>query len=374
MSMPFVDLKAQYIRLKQDIDRRVLAVMDHGRFIMGPEVEELEDALCAYVGCKHAITTSSGTDALLATLMAWKIGSGDVVFLPAFTFPASAEVVALNGATPVFVDVDINTCNMAPNALDQAINLVKTTTDYRPAAIIAVDLYGMPANYPALRKIANKEGLYLLADAAQSVGGKQNSQNVGVLADATATSFFPAKPLGCYGDGGAVFTDDDELATLLRSLRAHGRGDDKYDIKHIGLNARLDTIQAAVLLSKLTIFDSEIENREAVSQIYDDCLGSVVTTPGRQSGSDSAWAQYTIQIDDRDGLATALKKLGVPTAVYYPRAMHHQPAYGSFGRVGQSLAVSEKLANTVLSIPIHPYLGDDGAMHIADSIRSVLSV
>ncbi len=373
MSIPFVDLAAQHARLKDDINSRIQRVMSHGQFIMGPEVAELEDALCSFAGCKHAITTSSGTDALLAILMAQGIEPGDAVFLPAFTFPASAEVIVLIGAIPVFVDVQAGTCNMDPASLEDKIAQVKAASQNRPKAIIAVDLYGLPADYPAIDEIARRENLTLIADAAQSFGGTLNNRKVGALADATAISFFPAKPLGCYGDGGAVLTDDEELAHALRSIRAHGKGESKYDIDRIGLNARLDTIQAAVLLSKLTIFEEEIERRELLSRVYDLHLGENVHLPGRQTGSISAWAQYTIQHGGRDALAAALKDKGIPTAIYYPRPMHMQTAYKEFGAGEGSLPVAEKLSREVLSLPMHPYLSDEEAERICSAINSILS-
>ena len=373
MPIPFIDLAAQNARLKDDINHRIQSVIGHGQFIMGPEVVELEDVLCAYTGSKHTITMSSGTDALLAILMAHSIGPGDAVFLPAFTFPATAEVIILIGARPVFVDVHADTCNMDTTSLNDAITRVKTSGRYRPKAVFAVDLYGLPADYSAIGVIAQRENMILIADAAQSIGGSWNDKKVGTLAHATATSFFPAKPLGCYGDGGAVFTDDDDLAQALRSIRAHGKGDSKYDIDRIGLNARMDTIQAAVLLSKLTIFDDEIERRESISRVYDACLGNRVQLPGRQSGSRSAWAQYTIQVDDRDALAAALKGNGIPTAVYYPRPLHMQTAYNKFAPRNRSLQISEELSRSVLSLPMHPYLGHEEAQRIGDTIRSILS-
>ncbi|NQV72439.1 DegT/DnrJ/EryC1/StrS family aminotransferase [bacterium] len=373
MSIPFIDLNAQRAQLKDDINHRIQVVMDHSQFIMGPEVSQLEEALCAYVGCEHTITTSSGTDALLAVLMAWNVGRGDAVFLPSFTFPATAEAVALIGATPVFVDVEGDTCAMKPSSLVTQIAKVKASTSFQPCVIIAVDLYGLPADYAAIRQISQREGLLLVADAAQSIGGTQNGRMVGTLADATIGSFFPAKPLGCYGDGGAIFTNDYKLAETLKSIRAHGKGDSKYDIVRIGLNARLDTIQAAVLLSKLMIFEEEIDSRERLACAYDSCLGNIVRLPGRRAGSTSAWAQYTIQFERRDALASALKEDGIPTAVYYPRPMHMQPAYKDFGEGKGSLPTAEQLSCDVLSLPMHPYLADDEVERICNSIRSYLS-
>lgn len=372
MSIQFIDLNTQRARLKEDMDRRIQAVMEHGQFIMGPEIEQLEEALGTFAGCKHVITVSSGTDALLAILMAQGIGPGDAVFLPALTFPATTEVVVLLGATAVFVDVQAETCNIDPASLEAKIEQIKEAADTRPKAIIAVDLYGLPADYPAIEEIARREDLFLIADAAQSFGGALNNRRVGTLAHTTAASFFPAKPLGCYGDGGAILTDDDELAIVLRSIRAHGKGRSKYEIERVGLNARLDTLQAAVLLSKLTIFMSEIEMRETVAQVYDSHLGGAVVLPGRSKNATSAWAQYTIQTADRDTLADALRKEGIPTAIYYPCPMHLQPAYRDHAAHEEALPVAEQLSNSVISLPMHPYLSDSTIEKICATIRSSL--
>ncbi len=372
MNIPFVDLKAQYECLKGDIDSRIQAVLEHGKFIMGPEVAELEEALAAFAGCKHAVAVSSGTDAMLIALMAEGIGPGDAVFLPAFTFTATAEVVAAVGATPVFVDVHKNTCNIAGNDLAEHVQEVAESGRLRPRAVIAVDLFGLPTNYESLEEIVEQHGLFVLADAAQSFGASVDGRRVGTLAPVTATSFFPAKPLGCYGDGGAILTDDDGRAGIARSIRLHGKGTAKYDIARIGMNGRLDTIQAAVLLAKLSVFADELAARERLAKLYDACLRGVVTIPHRVEGVTSAWAQYTIQLDERDRVAATLKEQGIPTAVYYPRPMHLQPAYEKFGAGPGSLPISEKLCERVLSLPMHPYMDEATADKVCDALTAAV--
>jgi dTDP-4-amino-4,6-dideoxygalactose transaminase len=352
-----VDLKAQYARLKAPIDARIARVLDHGQFILGPEVTELEDALASRAGVRHCVTVSSGTDALLAALMAEGVGAGDAVFVPAFTFPATAEVVCLLGASPVFVDVDPRSFNIDPDDLDRRIAETAKNGDLRARAVIVVDLYGLPADYARLREICTSYDLFLLADAAQSFGAELDGRPVGSLAPATAVSFFPAKPLGGYGDGGAILTDDDERAALFRSIRGHGKGTTKYEIERVGLNARLDTIQAAILLAKLEAFDSELANREQAAEAYDAHLtGTAAVLPARRAGARSAWAQYTIQVEKRDALADALKVEGIPSAVYYPKPLHRQTAYRQFGPQAGGLPVSEQLCARVLSLPMHPDL------------------
>ena len=290
--VPFVDLAAQYQRLKSQIDARIQVVLDHGRYIMGPEVAELEAALCEFAGCKHAIAVSSGTDALVMALMAEGIGPGHAVFLPAFTFTASAEVILLVGAQPVFVDVDAKTFNLDVEHLRSMIKKVEHDGDLEAKAIVPVDLFGLPADYTAIHKVAGEHDLFVIDDAAQSFGARIGEARIGTLAPVTTTSFFPAKPLGCYGDGGAIFTDDSERAELLRSIRAHGKGLGKYDIVRVGMNGRLDTLQAAILLPKLAVLDDELEVRERLADRYDAQLPEAVTTPARQAGKTSAWAQY----------------------------------------------------------------------------------
>ena len=351
----FIDLQAQRARLGDAVDRAIAKVLDHGRFIMGPEVAELEKRLADMGGAAHCVSCSSGTDSLLLVLMAWGIGPGDAVIVPAMTFASTAEVVALAGATPVFCDVLPDTFNMDPASVESAVATAKDA-GLNLKAIIPVDLFGQPADYPAIQKIADAHGLKVMADSAQSYGGALNGKAVGSWGDATSVSFFPAKPLGCYGDGGAVLTDNADLAARMRSLRVHGQGTNKYDNVAVGLNARLDTIQAAVLLAKLDIFADEIEKRQAVAARYAEGLAGIATPPAVIDGAVSAWAQYTIRIADRDAVASALKEKGVPTAVYYPVALSDQPAYAHYPRAGNGTPVSQALAHDVLSLPMHPYL------------------
>ena len=351
----FIDLQAQRARLGDAVDRAIAKVLDHGRFIMGPEVAELETRLAEMGGAKHCVSCSSGTDSLLLVLMAWGIGPGDAVIVPAMTFASTAEVVALTGATPVFCDVLGDTFNMDTASLEGAITVAKDA-GLNLKAVIPVDLFGQPADYPAIQKIADAHGLKVMADSAQSYGGALGGKPVGSWGDATSVSFFPAKPLGCYGDGGAVLTDDADLAARMRSLRVHGQGTNKYDNVAIGLNARLDTLQAAILLAKLDIFEDEIEKRQAVAARYAEGLAGIATPPAVIDGAVSAWAQYTIRVKDRDAVASALKEKGVPTAVYYPVALSDQPAYAHYPRAGNGTPVSQALAHDVLSLPMHPYL------------------
>jgi|SaaInlStandDraft_7_1057024.scaffolds.fasta_scaffold55674_2 UDP-2-acetamido-2-deoxy-ribo-hexuluronate aminotransferase len=372
MSISFVDLNSQYERLRTTVHARIDTVLQHGKYILGPEVGELEQYLAEYCGAKHVVGVSSGSDALLMALMAHGIGPGDAVLLPAFTFTATAEVVLLVGARPVFVDVDADTFNVSPESLNAAIDALLQEGRYIPRAIIAVDLYGLPAPYAALAEIAERHDMLLVADAAQSFGAEQGEQRVGSLAPVSATSFFPAKPLGGYGDGGALFTDDEELADRFRSIRAHGKGGEKYDIIRVGLNARLDTLQAAILLAKLEVFDEELAARRKLADAYDNRLGNVVNTPSRVEGSKSAWAQYTIQVENRDEVAAALKSKGVPTAVYYPLPMHKQTAYAEFAEGAGDLSVSEGLSKTVLSLPMQPYLSDQEVETICDAVQEVV--
>jgi len=374
-AIPFVDLKAQYALLKSEIDARIHAVLEHGQYIQGPEIAELEAALNAFCGARHAISCSSGTDALLMPLMASGIGANDAVFMPAFTFTATAEVALLLGAEPVFTDVRPGDFNIDPQSLRAAISEVKRAGRLKPRAIIAVDLYGLPADYAALNAIAAEEGLLLIADAAQSFGGALGNRRVGTLAPCTATSFFPAKPLGCYGDGGAIFTDDPEMAEVLRSIRLHGKGGDKYDIVRTGINGRLDTMQAAILLAKLPSFAAELAARDALAQRYNALLAdSGAILPLLPPEAKSAWAQYTLRLPAgrRDAIAARLKAEGIPTAIYYPRPMHLQPAYRRFGRGEGSLAQSEQLAAEVLSLPMHPFMAPETTEHIAEGLRRAL--
>lgn len=358
VGIQFIDLQAQKQRMGAALDKAVLDAVHAGQWIMGPQVKELEAKLAAFAGVKHAIACANGTDALMIVLRAWNIGPGDAVFVPTFTFAASAEVVALVGASPVFVDVLEDTYNMDPASLEAAIALVKKDGKLTPRIVMPVDLFGQPADYDKIEVIAKREGLKILCDSAQGFGGRLDGRVAGGIGDAASTSFFPAKPLGCYGDGGASFTNDDELATLLRSIRVHGQGSDKYENVRVGVNSRLDTIQAAILLEKLKLFPEEIELREKVAQRYSKALGvsNKIRVPHVIDGAQSTWAQYTLQVPDRDALATALKARGVPTAIYYPIPLSAQKGYKHFPSA--PIPVSEKLSKSVISLPMHPYLDE----------------
>ncbi len=369
----FIDLKAQYTRLKRQIDARIGVVLEHGRFIDGPEVAEFEAALAAACGARHCVAVSSGTDALLAALMAEGIGPGSGVVVPAFTFPATAGIILLLGAVPIFVDVDEHSFNLDASDAARRIEATKDLGRITPKALIAVDLFGMPANYPQLAELCREHDLFCLADAAQSFGASLGERKVGTLAPVTATSFYPAKPLGCYGDGGALLTDDDGRAARYRSIRAHGKGAEKFEIVRVGLNARLDTLQAAILLAKLEVFDEEISARTRVADSYDAALSrSGVELPRRIDGARSTWAQYTIQTRSRNELAAALKEDGIPTAVYYPAPLHLQPAYRKHGAGPGSLPISEALSERVLSLPMHPYMSESLVANIGSRLESAL--
>jgi dTDP-4-amino-4,6-dideoxygalactose transaminase len=372
--IPFIDVAAQRNRLGALIDEAIARVTTHCQFILGPEVRMLETALAQFCGARHAVTCASGTDALVLVLMAKGIGPGDAVFCPAFTFCATAEVAALLGATPVFADVDEATFNIDPASLERAIATAKRL-GLKPKAVIPVDLFGLPADHDALAAIAAAEGLFILDDAAQSFGADYKGRPLGTLGDATATSFFPAKPLGCYGDGGAVFTDDDELAALLKSLRVHGHNADKYDNVRIGMTGRLDTIQAAVLIEKLKIFRDEIAARNKAAERYNNALGNVASVPRIPDGYTSVWAQYTIRLEPgrRDGLASALKHEGIPTAIYYTKPLHRQEAYARFPSADGGLPVSERLAHEVISLPMHAYLDEPTQDRIIDAVHRALT-
>lgn len=366
--IPFIDLAAQQERIRPQIEAAIAKVLAHGRYILGPEVGELEEALADYCGAQHCITTSSGTDALLMPLMAWGVGPGDAVFVPTFTFVATAEVVALTGATPVLVDVEEDSFNMDPASLEAAIEAISVGS-LVPRAVIPVDLFGQPADYEPIAAVAQTHNLQVLADAAQSFGGQYRGRPVGSLGDATATSFFPAKPLGCYGDGGAIFTDDGELAEVLRSLRGHGGGRDKYDNVRVGINGRLDTIQAAILLEKLKIFPGELERRQAVVDVYAAGLPQTIAKPNLRSDVISAWAQYTIRSGERDALLAKCRSAGLPTAIYYPSPLHQQTAYRQYPVVDGGAPVAERHAETVLSLPMHPYLEPEVQAWIISVVR-----
>ncbi len=371
--LPFIDLKAQYARLKPSIDVRLRRVLEHGQYVLGPEVAELETALAGFCGARHCVTVASGTEALRLPLMADGVGPGDAVFLPAFTFPATAEVVVSLGASPVFVDVDEATFNLDTESLAKAIRETRRAGTLRPRAIMPVDLFGLPADYPAIDTLARQEGLVVLADAAQSFGARLGNRAVGTLAAATATSFFPAKPLGAYGEGGAIFVDDDERAKVLKSIRAHGAGDDRYEIVRLGTNARLDTLQAAVLLAKLEVFAEELTARERWAKAFDARLSGKVKVPPRRSDASSAWAQYCVRVPGRDRVRESLTGQGIPTAIYYPKPLHFQPAFERFGSGPGSLPVSERLCEEVLALPMHPYLDEATVARITTALLAAVA-
>ncbi len=354
----FIDLQAQRQRLGEPLNRAIQAAVEGGQWILGPQVTQFESEIAAWAGVKHAIACANGTDALLLVLKAWGVGPGDAVFVPAFTFAATGEVVALAGASPVFVDVLPDTFNMDPASLEAAIALVKREGKLTAKVVMPVDLFGQPADYRALEPVARREGLKLFCDTAQGFGGLLDGKRAGAIGDAAATSFFPAKPLGCYGDGGAIFTNDDELKTLLLSLRMHGQGADRYEHIHVGYNSRLDTIQAAILIEKLKIFPDEIGKRNAVAKRYDDAFAASkrITAPRVIDGATSTWAQYTLQVEDRAKFQADLKAAGVPTAVYYPIPLSKQKAYAHYPSV--PTPVSEALSARVVSLPMHPYLDE----------------
>lgn len=354
--MHFIDLSAQYEHLKERINERIQTVLNHGHYIMGPEVDQLEQELANYVGVKHAITCANGTDALTLVMMALGIKDGDAVFCPTFTFFATAEVVAYEGATPVFVDSDARTFNICPIDLEKRIQAVIAEGKLTPKAIIAVDLFGLPANYPEIQRIADKYGLKLVEDAAQGFGGEINGKRAGSFGDIATTSFFPAKPLGCYGDGGAIFTNNDEYATLIKSLRVHGKGKDKYDNIRVGMNSRLDTIQAAILLEKLAEFPIELIARNKNAEKYNLALSGQFSTPYVPNGYLSSWAQYTIISENRDLHMANYSAQGIPTMIYYGTCLHQQTAFKQLGYTDQDFPIATVLAKQVFSLPMHPYL------------------
>jgi len=373
--IPFLDLKAQQARIAVDLRRRLDAVLAHCQFVLGPEVAELEGELARFCGARHCVSVSSGTDALQIALMAEGIGRGDAVFLPAFTYTATAEVPLVLGATPVFVDVDPHTFQIDPGHLTQRIAEIRAAGVLRPRAIIGVDLFGQPADWPSISAIAAREELFTIDDLAQSFGGTLHGAPLGTQADATATSFFPSKPLGAYGDGGALFTESEDRASLYRSLRTHGEGPTRYEVLRTGMNGRLDSIQAAVLLAKLAVFPEELAARERIARFYDANLGNAVVTPARVPDSTSAWAIYAILTPDaaaRDRLQAALRGDGIPTAIYYPRPLHLQPAYRDH-HDGTPLVVSEDLAQRILALPIHPDLNETDLVRITAAVRAAMA-
>ncbi len=370
MNIPFLDLKAQQARIAPALRKRVDAVLAHCQFILGPEVGELEQRLADFCGAKHCVGISSGTDAIQVALMAENIGPGDAVFLPAFTYTATAEVPLVLGATPVFVDVDPRTFQIDPASLKERIDTVRREGRLHPRVLIGVDLFGQPADWPNLRHIAAREGLFTIDDLAQSFGCSLNGQHLGHSADVTVTSFFPSKPLGAYGDGGAIFTEDADKAALYRSLRTHGEGQTRYEVLRTGMNGRLDSMQAAILLAKLDVFEDELEQREAVARAYDRHLGNAVTIPARVPDSTSAWAIYSILLRDdvdRASVQARLREKGVPTAVYYPKPLHRQPAYAAV-HCDAALPVSEDLAKRIMALPIHADLSEVATTYICEQV------
>jgi dTDP-4-amino-4,6-dideoxygalactose transaminase len=369
----FIDLAAQQKLIRPQLDLAISRVLDHGQYIMGPEVKEFEGQLREFTGAKHALTCANGTDALTLVLMAWGIGQGDAVFVPSFTYVATAEAPAQLGATPFFVDVCENTFNIDPQSFKQAI-IDSRALGLNPAAVIAVDLFGQPADIDAITEIAHAESIKVLVDGAQSFGATSKGRRVGSMGDATTTSFFPAKPLGCYGDGGAVFTNSDEDKETLNSIRLHGKGVQKYDNIRIGLNSRLDTIQAAILIEKLKLFPEELRLRSEVAKIYSDQLSEVCTVPRLMPKNSSSWAQYTLKLKNRDSLQSKLKEVGIPSVVYYPIALSQQIGYRHYPAVSKGVETSEALAKQVLSLPMHPYLAPDSQHNIATMIKACLSL
>lgn len=369
-SIQFIDLKAQQARIREQIETRLRKVLDHGQYIMGPEVRELEAKLGEYAGVKHCITCASGTDALLMPLVAWGIGPGDAVITTPFTFISTAEVVALLGATPLFVDIDPLTYNLDPAQLEKVLHSERVKKNgLKVKGIIPVDLFGQPADYDEIEQFARQHGLWVLEDAAQAFGAEYNGRKTCSFGDVAATSFFPAKPFGCYGDGGAIFTNDDALAEKLRSIRVHGQGSDKYDNVRIGINGRFDTLQAAVLLAKLELFDEEIALRNAVAARYSKALNGKFVAPAVKKDRSSVWAQYSILSEDRAGELARLKDLGIPTAIYYPKPLHLQDAFRYLGYSAGDFPATEHCAARIFSIPMHPYLEEAEQAYI---IRGLL--
>ncbi len=372
--MQFIDLQAQRARIKEPINTAIQTVLEHGRFVMGPEVGELEGKLAAFGQAKHALGCANGTDALILPLMAWGIGPGDAVFCPSFSYCATAEVVPLLGATPVFVDIDRDTYNMDAASLRAAIEGIIAQGDLKPRAIISVDLFGQSADYEAIAPIAREFGLKLIADSAQGFGSTLRGKHPLSWCDVATTSFFPAKPLGCYGDGGAVLTDDDELAEIMDSVRIHGKGTDKYDNVRVGLNSRLDTLQAAILLPKLTIFSDEIKARNIIAKRYCDGLAPhVLRVPSVLDGVISTWAQFTIEVSDPDALSASLRKTGIPSARYYPVPIHKQTAYSIFPCGAGGMKNTEDCMTKVISLPMHPYLDENTQDKIINAAINGLS-
>jgi dTDP-4-amino-4,6-dideoxygalactose transaminase len=371
--IPFIDLATQQARIRDRVEAAMGRVLDHGKYIMGPEIAELETGLAEFCGARHAIGCSNGTDALALCLMAKGVRPGDAIFCPSFTFAATGEVVAWLGATPYFVDIDEHTFNMDVESLKRAIGDAKAA-GHRPVGVMPVDLFGLPADYDAIEPVAAQESLWLLCDTAQGFGGDYKGRIAGSIGEMAATSFFPAKPLGCYGDGGAIFVADDETAAVIRSLINHGYGSERYDNVRIGMNGRLDSLQAAILIEKLAIFADELDARDRIAKRYNELLGDVVIVPQTPEGLRSTWAQYTVRApgQDRAAILSGLQELGIPTAIYYPKPMHMQTAYSHYPVAGNGLPVSEMLAKEVFSLPMHPYLDEATQDRIVDAVRRVV--
>lgn len=373
MSLNFIDLAAQQARIKPQIETAIAAVLDHGRYILGPEVQDFETQLAAFGDATHALGCANGTDALLLPLMSWRIPRGAAVFCPSFTYCATVEVVALMGAVPVYVDIDRDTYNMCPDSLRQAIEGVKAEGELDPWGVITVDLFGQSADYERLAPIVREHGLKLIADSAQGFGTTLNGKQPLHFSDVATTSFFPAKPLGCYGDGGAVLTNDTELLNIMKSVHMHGSGTDKYDNVRVGLNSRLDSIQAAILIEKLAIFADEIDARNAIATRYCDGLkGHVLRVPTVLDGVISTWAQFTIEVDDPDGLSATLREANIPTARYYPKPVHEQTAYAHHPRGKGGMAHTEDAMTKVIALPMHPYLSETDQDFIIEHIKAAL--
>lgn len=369
--MQFIDLKSQQERIRSGLEARIKAILDHGRYILGPEVAEVEERLKEYCGAANCISCSSGTDALLMLLMGLDVGPGDIVFVPDFTFIATAEMVALLGATPCFVDIQEDTYNICPKDLERKIGIASDLyPEKRPKGIITVDLFGQPVDYEEIEVVARKFELWVIDDAAQGYGAAYKDKRVGALTPYTATSFFPAKPLGCYGDGGAVFCQDDGFAEKLKSIRVHGQGSDRYENVRLGINGRFDSIQAAVLLEKLTIFDDELERRNEAASFYSEALKNKYAVPVVKPDRSSVWAQYALRHPERDKIMEGLKERGIPAAIYYPIPIHEQKGYEQYSE-GIECTVTERVSKEVFSIPMHPYLTPEVQQEIVDALVDV---
>lgn len=371
-ALPFIDLVSQKNRIKEKLDNAWARVLSHGHYILGPEVFELETQLEKFAKVPHVISCANGTDALFMVLMAYDIGPGDAVFVPSFTFAATAEVVALRGATPIFVDVKEDTFTICSHSLEESIHFVETKTSLKAKAIIPVDLFGQPADHTAIEALASAYNLIVIVDAAQSAGALYKGESTLTYGDVATTSFFPAKPLGCYGDGGAIFTKDPEIAAVLKSIRVHGQGETRYQNIRLGVTGRLDTLQAAILLEKLAIFPDEIVARQRVADRYEEGLKDSVRTPILSKDRTSVWAQYTLQVKNRDLLQKELAEKGIPTMIYYPEPLHTQKPYQGFPVAPSGLPTTERLAQTVLSLPMHAYLQEQDQDYIIEHVQHAL--